>query len=81
MNLKEIKKNWKLKKYLVGKNRKSSPSSPGATWKWKLKNSDDTLPFISAYNTSNSNVFPKVPAIYGNLQTSKNLGKNSLNTN
>ena len=41
----------------------------------KLKKKDDILPFISTYNPNNSNTFPKVREINGNLQTSKNLGK------
>ena len=39
---------------------------------WKRKNS---LPFISTYNPNNPKAFPKVREIYGNLQTSKTLGK------
>ena len=46
-----------------------------------LKNNHNILPFPSTYNLNNSNVFPKVREIYGNLQTSKALGKYSLNTN
>ena len=41
----------------------------------KLKNNDDILPFITTYNPNNPNVFLKVREIYGNLQTSKTLGK------
>ena len=41
----------------------------------KLKKKDDILQFISTYNPNNPNMFPKVRKIYGNLQTSKTLGK------
>ena len=41
----------------------------------KLKNNDDILLFICTYNPNNPNVFPKVREIYGNLKTSKTLGK------
>ena len=41
----------------------------------KLKKKDDILPFISTYDPNNPNVFPKVREIYGNLETSKTLGK------
>ena len=41
----------------------------------KLKKKDYILPFISTYNPNNQNVLPKVREIYGNLQTSKTLGK------
>ena len=41
----------------------------------KLKKKDNILPFISTYNPNNPNVFPKTREIYGNLQTSKTLGK------
>ena len=40
----------------------------------KLK-SNNILPFISTYNPNSSKVFPKVREIYGNIQTSKTLGK------
>ena len=40
----------------------------------KLKNNDNNLQYISAYNPNKSNMFPKVREIYGNLQTSKTLG-------
>ena len=42
----------------------------------KLKKKDNILPSISStYNPNNLNVFLKLRRIYGNLQTSKNLGK------
>ena len=41
----------------------------------KLKNKDDTLPFISTCNHIHPNVFSKVSEIYENLQTSKRLSK------
>ena len=44
----------------------------------KIKKKDHILPFISTYSTYNPNkrnVFPKVREIYGNLQTTKTLGK------
>ena len=47
----------------------------------QLKSNDDILPFLSTYNPNDSNVFPKVKGIYVNLQTSKTLGKISLNPN
>ena len=47
----------------------------------QLKSNDDILPFLSRYNPNDSNVFPKVRGIYVNLQTSKTLGKISLNPN
>ena len=40
-----------------------------------LQEQDDILPFISTYDPNNPNVFPKVREIYGNLETSKTLGK------
>ena len=46
--------------------------------KWKsekLKKKDYILPFISTHNPNNPNVLSKVRKIYGNLQTSKTLGK------
>ena len=39
----------------------------------KHKKKDNMLPFISTFNPNNSNVFPKVREIYGNLQTSKTV--------
>ena len=47
----------------------------------KLKQKDDILPFISTCNPNNSNVFPKIREIYGNLKTSETLDKISQNTN
>ena len=41
----------------------------------KLKKKDDILLFIPTYNPNNSNVFPKVTEIYGNLETLKTLSK------
>ena len=41
----------------------------------KLKIIDNILPFTSTYNSNNSNAFPKVRKIYGNLHTSRFFGK------
>ena len=37
--------------------------------------------FISTFHPTNSNMFPKVREIYGNLQTSKTSGKTSAKYN
>ena len=44
----------------------------------KLKNNDDILPFLSKYNLSNSNVFPKVREIYRNFTWHELIVQDSL---
>ena len=40
-----------------------------------MKNNDNILRFTSTYDPNNSNDFPKVREMYGNLQTLRYLGK------
>ena len=80
MNLKELRTTEKYAKMVVEKGIEKTL----ATWKEQLrreksKSNDDIFPFISTYNTNNSNVIPKVREMYGNLQPSKTFVKISTN--
>ena len=79
MKLKELRTILKTQKYskvVVEKGiEKALAISQEQLKSKKLKKKDDILPFIPTYNPNNSNAFPKVREIYGNLETSKNLGK------
>ena len=79
MKLKELRTILKTQKYpkmVLEKGIEKSLAIPQEQLRSeKLKKKDDILPFISTYNPNNSNVFPKVREIYGNLQTSKIFAK------
>ena len=79
MKLKELRTILKTQKYpktVVEKGIEKALTIPQEQLRSeKLKKKDNILPFISTYNPNNSNVFPKVREIYGNLQTSKTLSK------
>ena len=76
MELKELRAILKTQKYpkMVVEKALAIPQEQFKSEKLKKKKGD-ILPFISTYNPNNSNVFPKVRKIYGNLQTLKTLGK------
>ena len=79
MNFKELRTILKTQKYpkmIFEKGiEKALTISQEGPRSQKLKNRDDISPFISTYNPNNPTVFPKVREMYGNLRTSKTLGK------
>ena len=70
-----ILKTQKYPKIVAKKGIEIALAIPQEQLSAKLKKKDHILPFVSTYNPNNPNVFPKVREIYGNLQTSKTLGK------
>ena len=79
MKLKELRTILKTQKYpkmVVEKGTEKALTIPQEQLRSeKIKKKDDILPFISTCNPNNPIVFPKLREIYGNLQTSKTLGK------
>ena len=74
--LQTILKNQKYTKMVVKKGIEKALAIPQEQLRSeKLKNKNNILPFISLFYPNNSNVFPKIREIYGNLQTLKTLGK------